>query len=87
MSDTKDDYNIKYSAQSIVKGTHRFDPSAEADVDILIENIDEVKDTDRDNTLYALESLRSYFDDGRGSNLSKQDAEIFAHYVKDKFSD
>lgn len=86
MSKTNNSQNLEYSAQSILNGVHRSDPSAPADVKILIDNVEEVEDKDIENVRYALKSLGDYFESGGESNLSKRDAEIFAHYVRDKFS-
>ena len=86
MSENNNSQNLEYSAQSILAGVHRSDPSVRADVKILIDNIEEVEDEDTENVFYALKSLGDYFESGGESNLSKRDAEIFAHYVRDKFS-
>jgi hypothetical protein len=86
MSETNNNQNLEYSAQSILNGVHRSDSSVRADVKILIENVEKVGDEDIENVRYALKSLGNYFEGGGESNLSKRDDEIFAHYVKDKFS-
>jgi hypothetical protein len=87
MSESSDNQNLEYSAQSVLNAVHRSDPIVEADMNILTESIEAVENQEIENVRYALESLKSYFEGGKKYNLSKRDAEIFAHYVKDKFSD
>jgi hypothetical protein len=84
MSATDDEKNIKYSVDSLVQAANRNDSSSSLpDLEIVEEHIDDLDNLVRDDAIrHALSRLASYFNPDETSDLSNEDAYIYAFFVK-----